>query len=156
MTDLPSPAEAPDTADTPVTPGGVLPVLRRIQAENGGRIPDAALPAIARDFDLSAFEARALAIFAESFRPDGKPHVLGVCRGRCCSARGGRELGEAIAARLGLGWWEETADGRLTLEPVYCLGLCDHGPSARVDEELIARLDRLGVDALLAELGVGR
>jgi formate dehydrogenase subunit gamma len=145
---------SPPPSDVTDAQAGVLPVLRRLQAENGGLVPDEALPAIAERFGLSRFEARALAIFAESFRPDGGRHMLGVCRGRCCSARGGRELGDAIAERLGLAWWGETADGRLELEPAYCLGLCDNGPAARVDDELIARLDRIGVAALLAELGV--
>jgi formate dehydrogenase subunit gamma len=131
---------------------GLLPRLRALQRDNGGRIPDAALAALAAAEGVTPFEARALAIFAESFTPDGRPHVLGVCRGNRCARRGGREIGDWIADRLGLAWWAKTADGRVELEPVYCLGLCDHGPSARVDDELIARLDRAGPAALLAEL----
>ena len=35
--------------------------------------------------------------------------------------------------RLGAGWGETTADGAVTLEPVFCLGLCACAPSALLD-----------------------
>jgi formate dehydrogenase subunit gamma len=44
-----------------------------------------------------------------------------------------------------------TADGSVTLEPVYCLGLCAVAPSAMLDDRVAGRLDEERVDALLAE-----
>ena len=36
-------------------------------------------------------------------------------------------------AALGIDWHETTPDGAVTLEPVFCLGLCACGPAAMVD-----------------------
>ena len=46
---------------------------------------------------------------------------------------------------------ETTADGGVTLEPVYCLGLCATAPSAMLDGRLVGRLDAARLDALVAE-----
>jgi len=40
----------------------------------------------------------------------------------------------------------------VTLEPVYCLGNCACGPSLRIDDDLIGRVDPATFDDLLAEL----
>ena len=52
-----------------------------------------------------------------------------------------------LASRFG----GTTADGRVTLEPVYCLGLCSVSPSAMIDGRIVGRLDDKKLDALLAE-----
>ncbi|WP_206365356.1 NAD(P)H-dependent oxidoreductase subunit E [Siculibacillus lacustris] len=133
------------------TDDGALPLLR---ARAGHRAAETAALLEAR-FGVSAFEARALIAFAATFRPaPGEAHVIGVCRGESCARRGGRTLGDRLAARLGIAWYGRTGDGRLRLEPAYCLGLCASGPSAMIDGELAPRLDVLGVEALLAELGL--
>ena len=52
---------------------------------------------------------------------------------------------------LGVDFGSTTADGRVTLEPVYCLGLCSVSPSAMLDGRLVGRLDENKLDALIAE-----
>ena len=42
-------------------------------------------------------------------------------------------------------------DERVTLEPIYCLGLCATAPSAMLDGRLVGRLDETRIDALIAE-----
>ena len=51
-------------------------------------------------------------------------HVLKLCRAEACQATGGDALAARAQARLGVALGDTTADGRVTLEPVYCLGLC--------------------------------
>ena len=62
---------------------------------------------------------------------------------------------DALAARaraqLGVTWGGTTRDGAVTLEPVFCLGLCACAPSAMLDGRPVARLDPERLDALLAE-----
>ena len=53
--------------------------------------------------------------------------------------------------KLGIDWNQTTADGALTVEPVYCLGLCACAPAAMLDGRLVARLDQAGIDTLLSE-----
>ena len=43
------------------------------------------------------------------------------------------------------------ADGSVTLEPVYCLGLCATAPSAMLDGRVVGRLDDKRLDALIGE-----
>jgi formate dehydrogenase subunit gamma len=73
-----------------------------------------------------------------------------VCRGEACQSKGGAAVAEAVQRRLGVGWGETTADGAVTLEPVYCLGLCAVAPAALVDDDPIGRLDADRLCAALA------
>lgn len=92
--------------------------------------------------------------FYHDFRemPAGR-HVIKLCRAEGCQACGGDELTERAEARLGVKFGETTADGHVTLEPVYCLGLCSVAPSAMIDGRLVGRLDGRKLDTLLAEVG---
>jgi len=40
----------------------------------------------------------------------------------------------------------------VTLEPVYCLGLCACSPAALLDGEVIGRIDADKVDEIVAEV----
>jgi formate dehydrogenase subunit gamma len=53
---------------------------------------------------------------------------------------------------LGIDWHETTADGAVTLEPVFCLGLCACAPAALVDGRVLGRVDEARLDALIAEV----
>ena len=59
-------------------------------------------------------------------------------------------------ASLGVDFGGTTADNKITLEAVYCLGNCACSPSVRLDEQIHARVDATGLDALLADLGDGQ
>jgi formate dehydrogenase subunit gamma len=63
---------------------------------------------------------------------------------------------DAVAARLrqalGIDFHQTTPDGRVTLEPVYCLGLCACSPAAMLDGEVIGRIDADRIDEIVAEV----
>ncbi|PWW03878.1 formate dehydrogenase gamma subunit [Hoeflea marina] len=121
--------------------GPLLPILHSIQDEFG-YVPTAALPAIADGLNLSRAEVHGVVSFYHDYRqePAGR-HVIKVCRAEACQSMGGEELAEKLLALLGLDWHQTRADGAVTIEPVYCLGLCACAPSAMVDGEVIGRLD---------------
>jgi hypothetical protein len=73
--------------------------------------------------------------------------VLKICRAEACQAAGGAALAEATLARLGLDWHGTTADGAVTVEPVYCLGLCACAPAAMLDGRVLGRVDAARMDA---------
>lgn len=102
--------------------------------------------------NLSRAEVHGVVTFYHDFRdkPAGR-HVIKLCRAESCQARGSDALAERAQARLGVAFGDTTADGRVTLEPVYCLGLCSVSPSAMYDGKLIGRLDDKKLDALIAE-----
>jgi len=132
--------------------GPLLPILHRIQ-ENFGYIPEASLPLIARELNLSRAEVHGVVTFYHEFRrnPAGR-HTIRLCRAEACQSVGGRELGEHVRSLLGIDWHGTTPDGMVTLEPVYCLGLCSVAPAAEIDGELHGRLDREELTALVKEV----
>jgi formate dehydrogenase subunit gamma len=133
-------------------PGAMLPILHALQ-EYFGYIDRAAEPMIADILNLSRAEVHGVVTFYHDFRekPAGR-HVLKMCRAESCQSRGGEDLAARAEAKLGIAFGSTTADGRFTLEPVYCLGLCSVSPSAMLDGRVIARLDATKLDGLLAEI----
>jgi len=121
--------------------GPLLPILHAIQAAFG-HVPDAAVPQIAKALMLSKAEVHGVISFYHDFRsaPAGR-HVLKLCRAEACQTMGADAVAERIKRALGIDWHETTPDGRVTLEPVFCLGLCACGPAAMVDGRLVGRVD---------------
>ena len=119
--------------------GPLLPILHDVQAE-WGMIPEAAQLVIAEALGMSRAEIHGVVSFYHDFRqkPAGR-HVLRLCRAEACQSVGADALAEQVRQALGIDWHETTADGRLTLEPVFCLGLCACGPSAQLDDRLVGR-----------------
>jgi formate dehydrogenase subunit gamma len=132
--------------------GPLLPILHALQHEYG-HVPETAVPLIARELNLSRAEVYGVVTFYHDFRnhPAGS-HTVRICRAEACQSMGGREIAEHACRELDLDWHKTTPDGRVTLEPVYCLGLCSVAPSAEIDGELHGRLDREELTALLKEV----
>ncbi len=129
--------------------GGLLPALHEMHA-TFGHIPSGAVSVLADVFNLSRAEVHGVVTFYHDFRtaPAGR-HVLKLCRGEACQAVGGVKVADAAKRHLKLDWGQSGADGKWTLEPVFCLGLCACGPSAMLDGEPLARLDPIGVKRLI-------
>ena len=132
--------------------GPMLPILHRVQAEFGF-VPEIAKQVIASALNLSRAEVHGVVTFYHDFRdhPAGR-HVLKLCRAEACQSMGCEPLAEKIKAKLGIDWHETTPDGAVTLEPVFCLGLCAQAPAAMLDGELHARLDEHCLTDILAEV----
>ncbi len=131
--------------------GATLVILHALQ-EAFGYVPEPAIPMIADALNLSRAEVHGVFTFYHDFRhePAGK-RVLKLCRAEACQAAGGDALAARAEARLGIALGNTTADHRVTLEPIYCLGLCATAPSAMLDGRLVGRLDEARIDALVAE-----
>ncbi|MCP8937667.1 formate dehydrogenase subunit gamma [Alsobacter sp. SYSU M60028] len=129
--------------------GALLPILHALQ-ERFGYVPADAVPLVADALNLSRAEVHGVLTFYHDFRraPAGR-HVLKICRAESCQAMGCESLVEHLAAEHGVTPGGVTADGRLTVETVYCLGNCALSPAAMLDGELIGRLERDGLDALV-------
>ena len=129
--------------------GPLIEVLHDVQADFGC-IPSGAVAVIARALNLSRAEVHGVVSFYHHFRtrPPGR-HVLQICRAESCQAAGGRAIESHAQQRLGIGFGETTPDGRLTLEAVYCLGLCACSPAAMLDDEVHGRLTPERLDALI-------
>lgn len=119
--------------------GPLLPILHDVQAE-WGLIPEAAQAPIAKALGMTRAEVYGVVSFYHDFReaPAGR-HTLRLCRAEACKSMGADALADQVRAALGIDWHETTPDGRITLEPVFCLGLCACAPSAQMDDRLVGR-----------------
>ena len=131
--------------------GPLLPILHSF-VEIFGYVPEPAEPMIAEALNLTRAEVHGVVTFYHDFRrePAGR-HVVKLCRAEACQSAGCESLAAHLEDKLGIGFGETTADGRVTLEPIYCLGLCALGPAALIDERIVARLDAAKLDAALGE-----
>ncbi|MFN3274926.1 MAG: formate dehydrogenase subunit gamma [Paracoccus sp. (in: a-proteobacteria)] len=131
--------------------GPLLPMLHAIQAE-WGHVPPAAVPVLADLLNLGRAEVHGVISFYHDFRdhPAGR-QVLKICRAEACQAMGATGMAAETLARLGVDWHGTTPDGAVTVEPVYCLGLCACAPAAMIGDRVLGRVD---ADRLVSELGV--
>lgn len=129
--------------------GPLLPILHAVQ-EEFGHVPQEAIPVIAKGLNLSRAEVHGVISFYHDYRhaPAGR-HVLKVCRAEACQAMGGETLAASLEKQLKTGFGKTAADGSVTLEAVYCLGLCACAPAAMLDGRVIGRLDEEKIDALV-------
>ncbi|HTV32469.1 MAG TPA: formate dehydrogenase subunit gamma [Methylocella sp.] len=131
--------------------GALLPIFHALQ-EAFGYVPDEAVPLIANALNQTRAEIHGVLTFYHDFRrePCGR-HLLQLCRGEACQSLGSEALAGSLLADLGIGWHGTTTDGDVTVEPVYCLGLCALSPSALIDGEPYGRLDREKIGDALEE-----
>lgn len=129
--------------------GATLPILHALQ-DHFGHVPAEAVPMVAEALNMSRAEVHGCLTFYHDFRrePAGR-HVVKLCRAEACQAVGADALHAELRAAYGVDWHGTTRDGRVTIEPVFCLGLCASGPAALVDGEPVARLDAAALAARL-------
>jgi formate dehydrogenase subunit gamma len=130
---------------------GLLAVLSALN-ETFGYLHRDAIGLAAKALNLSRAEVHGVASFYHDFRerPPGR-HVLKLCGAEACQSMGGDALAAHATRELGIGFGETTPDDAVTLERVYCLGLCACAPAAMLDDEPHARLDNQAISSLIAE-----
>lgn len=126
----------------------LLPILHDIQASLH-YIPPPLVPEIARALNLSRAEVHGVITYYHHFRTE-RPgrHVVQICQAEACRANGAEALLDEAARRLNCAPGATRDDGAVTLERVYCLGLCATGPSAMIDEAPRSRVTPATLEAL--------
>jgi formate dehydrogenase subunit gamma len=132
--------------------GPALPILHALQ-DTFGYVPGEVVPLIAEALNLSRADVHGIVTFYHDFRrePPGR-HVLKLCRAEACQSMGGEKLADEIQKSLGAAFGETTRDGAVTVEPVFCLGMCACAPAAMIDGKPVARLDRDKLEKLLENM----
>jgi len=132
-------------------PGPLLEVLHAIQAALG-YVPGAAVPIVAEVLNLSRAEVHGVVTFYHYFRRS-RPgaHTVRVCQAEACQSMGAEALTAHARRRLGIDFHQTSADGRFSLEPIYCLGNCACSPAVMIDGRLYGRVTPERFDALVAD-----
>ncbi len=113
----------------------LLEVLHEAQAIYGGWLPRPVITRIARALDLPLSDVYGVTEFYTMFytQPLGKK-IIRICEDASCAIRGSEKVMAALCRHLQIAPGQTTPDGEYTIEPIRCLGLCDHAPSALVNE----------------------
>lgn len=132
--------------------GALMPVLHAVQ-DRLGYVPPAAVAQIADALNLSRAEVHGVLTFYHDFRkhPPGK-HIVRLCQAESCQSMGSARLASHAKRKLGVDFHETTADGNVTLEPVYCLGGCAVSPTMMIDGRLYARVTDERFDSVVDAL----
>ena len=139
-------------------PGALLPLLHAIQ-DTLGYIPPESLGTIAAALKLSRAEVHGVVSFYHHFKtvPGGRT-VVQLCRAEACKSMGADALWRHACSQLQLDEHQAahgatTADQSVTLEPVYCLGLCSTSPAIAVNSRPYARVQMADLDRLIQAAG---
>ena len=131
--------------------GPALPIFHALM-QRFGYVDRAIVPFVAETLNLSRAEIHGTLTFYHDFRdhPPGR-RTLKVCKAEACQSRGAVAMHAALKQKLGIDWHGTTSDGAITIEPVYCLGLCACAPALLMDEEPIGNVGVDTLDELIAE-----
>jgi len=122
--------------------------------ERYGYISKEAVRQIAGELNLSRAEVHGVVSFYHDFRttPPGK-HTLKICQAESCQAMGSRELTAHAEKKLGVALNNTTENGQVSLQPVYCLGLCACSPAVMIDHKIHSRVDADKLDGIIEACG---
>ena len=136
--------------------GGLISALRAVQ-DTHGFLPAETDAAAAQAFNLTRAEVKGVISFYADFHraPKGET-VVRICAAEACQAVGGRALTRAVEQTFALKMGETSASGDVTLEPVYCLGLCSCAPAAMVGDKLVVRANAEKVVSAVTRAAKGR
>jgi formate dehydrogenase subunit gamma len=131
--------------------GATLPILHDLM-ERFGYVDKAIVPVLADAMNLSRAEIHGTITFYHDFKDHAPGRcTIKVCRAEACQSRGALAMHDALKQKLGIDWHGTTSDGAITIEPVYCLGLCACAPAVLVDGEPVGHVHVDTLDALIDE-----
>lgn len=151
---LPMPVIEGLIADRKHQPGALLPILHAVQ-DAMGHIPAEAVAPIAQALNVSRAEVHGVISFYHHFRTrPPAPVQVQLCRAEACQSMGADALWRHACERLGVSepaaeHGARTADGRVSLQPVYCLGLCSCSPAMMIDGQVHGRVQAQDFDRLV-------
>jgi formate dehydrogenase subunit gamma len=117
-------------------------------------ISEAAMRQIADELNISRADVHGVVSFYHDFRttPPGR-RVVKICQAEACQSMGSRALTAHAERSVGVTLNNTTPDGEVTLEPVYCLGVCACSPAIMIDNRVYGRVDNEKFDRLLGHRG---
>lgn len=134
----------------------VIPMLIYGQDEVGA-VTDELIGEIAKRTGVTPLQVTEVVGFYSMLhrKPQGKYHVQ-ICTNISCLLVGGAELWEQACHKLGIGHKEATADGRISLEEVECIGACSWAPAVQVNYDFYHDVTPAQLDKLIDGLAAGK
>ena len=122
--------------------------------ERFGFISESAVRQLASELNISRADVHGVVHYYHDFRTTmpGK-HIIKICQAEACQAMGSRELTAHAEKKLGVEISNTTEDGQISLEPIYCLGLCACSPAVMVNNKVHSRVDADKLDKIIEACG---
>lgn len=132
---------------------GVFEALRLVQQANTNALTVPLMDAVADYLDMPRISVYEIAAFYTLYNlnPMGE-HIIDVCTNISCRLNGAEKLLKHIEKRLKIGINGTTADGKITLREVECLGACITPPVCMVGKKYHVNLTPEKIDELLNSL----
>jgi NADH-quinone oxidoreductase subunit E len=109
---------------------------------------------VARYLDMPPIAVYEVASFYTMYdlKPVGR-HKLAICTNLPCALQGATAAAKHLKDRLGIGFNETTADGRVTLKEAECLGACGDAPVLlHNNKRMLCAMTPERLDTLLKDL----
>jgi NADH-quinone oxidoreductase E subunit len=134
----------------------VMPLLAIAQAQNDNLLTQAELEYVAEMLGMAPIRVHEVASFYTMYnlKPAGKVQVQ-VCTTTPCWLRGSDQVVEACEKALGIHCGEVTADGKIGLSEVECLGACVNAPMLQIGDDYYEDLDAASTTKLMEALKAG-
>ena len=131
----------------------IIPSLFRVQKEKGW-VPPEAVPFLSKLMKLPEAHINEVLYFYTMFnkKPVGKFHAQ-VCTNISCAMNGGRELADHLCKTFNVKDGEVSADGKITVSRVECLGSCGTAPMMQVNDAYYENLTPESAVKKLKEMG---
>jgi len=134
----------------------MIPMLMFAQDEVGA-VTDELIDEVAKRVGVTPLQVNEVLTYYSMLhrKPLGKYHVQ-ICTNISCMLNGGTELWEQATKRLGIGHKEVSADGKISLEEVECMGACSWAPAIQVNYDFHHQVTPQKLDEMLTQLGAAR
>jgi NADH-quinone oxidoreductase subunit E len=132
--------------------GALVPMLLFTQDEVGA-ITQEVIEEIARRIGIFPLQVEEVLSYYSMLhrKPLGEHHVQ-ICTNISCMLTGGAELFEYACKKLGIANKETTADGRISIEEVECMGACSWAPALQVNYDFHHKVTPAKLDEILDAL----
>jgi len=118
-----------------------------------GHVSDDLIAEIARRLSLTPLQVEEVVSYYTMLRrkPAGRHHIQ-ICTNISCMLTGGTQLWEQAQKKLGLKNKQVTADGKISIEEVECIGACCWAPAIQVNYDFHHNVTPESLDRLIEEL----
>jgi NADH-quinone oxidoreductase E subunit len=136
----------------PESKAAIMPVLWMAQ-KKWGWLSEDVMKYVAELMDLPYAHVMGVATFYTMYfkKPMGKYHVQ-VCTNVSCMLRGGDTLYDQVCSKYGIRHNQTTADGKISVEEVECMGACGGAPMIAINEDYFENVSWDKVESMLASL----
>ena len=131
----------------------IIPALYKVQEENGGWVSSECISYLSKLMELPEAWINEVFHFYTMFNkePIGKFHVQ-VCNNISCCMLGSRELTDHLCKSFGVNTDEMSADKKITISKVECLGSCGTAPMMQINDDYYENLTPQSAEKIIKEL----